>query len=207
MTTITDLSQILNSWIRRLRLQRALVWSSRGLILGLALSLVLGGIGLYRAELPRGEFLALVIFTPLLICSIAAVIAWLWPVRPLQAARYFDQRFRLKERVSTALELNQRSESILPEMIDRQLQDAVAASNQVNLRRDLPFRYHLWEGVVTLLFVVLIGMVWFRGESWFLRGQQSRAVEQAVEEQTTKIEEIIKQIEANEALSETQKEA
>jgi hypothetical protein len=60
---------------------------------------------------------------------------------------------------------------------------------------------------VALLFVILIGMLWFRGESWFLRGQQSRAVEQAVAEQTTKIEEIIKQVEANEALSEAQKKA
>jgi len=207
MTTITDLSQTLNSWIRRLRQQRALTWALRGLVLGLALSLVLGIIGLYRAELLREEFLALVIITPLLISSIAALTAFLWPVQPLKAARYFDRRFDLKERVSTALELGQRSANIPPEMIDRQLQDAVAASNQVSLRRALPFRYNLREGIAVLLLIALIGAVWFRGESWFLTGQQSRAVEQAVAEQTTKIEEIIKQVEANEALSETQKEA
>jgi hypothetical protein len=207
MATITDLSQVLNLWIRRLRLQRALIWALRGLIAGLALALTLGLIGLYRADLLRREFLALVIFAPLLICSISALTAFFWRLPSLKAARYFDLHFHLKERVSTALELHQHSERIPPEITDRQLQDAVAASNRVNLRRDLPFRYSPWEWAVVLLLVALIGTVWFRGESWFLAGQQSRVVEQAVAEQTTKIEEIIKQIDSSEALSEGQKQA
>lgn len=205
MTTITDLSQLLNSWIRRLRLQRALTWALRGLIFGLALSLALGVIGLYRAELLKNEFLALVISIPLMISLVSALTALFWSLPPLKAARYFDLHFQLKERVSTALELDQHPEQIPSEITARQLQDAVSASGKVNLRRDLPFRYNLWEGAIGILFIVLIALVWFRGESWFLAGQQSRAVEQAVAEQTTKIEEIIKQIEANEALSETQK--
>lgn len=207
MLTITDLSQTLNAWIRRLRLQRALTWALRGSILGLALSLALGMFGLYRSELLKEEFLALVIFVPLVFSFSAALTAFLWPVPPLKAARYFDRRFDLKERVSTALELGRRSANIPSEIIDRQLQDAVAASNRVSLRRDLPFRYNLWEGAIVLLFVLLTGILWFRGEDWFRAAQQARAVEQAVAEQAAQIEEIIKQVEANEALSETQKEA
>jgi hypothetical protein len=207
MTTLIDLSQSLHLWIRRLRTQRALTWALRGLILGLAFSLALGSIGLYRAELLRSEFLALVIFTPVLAALLSALVAFFWRIQPLEAARYFDRRFGLKERVSTALELNQRAGNIPPEMIERQLQDAVTASKQVSLRQALPFRYNLWEGAIALLFVLLISAVWFRGERWFLAGQQSRAVEQAVTEQETKIEEIIKQVEVNEALSEAQKEA
>ncbi len=204
---MTDLSQILNSWMRRLRLQRALTWALRGLVLGLALSLALGGIGLYRAALLREEFLALVISAPALIALISAVTAFLWRLPPLRAARYFDLRFHLKERVSTALELAQRPEQSSLEITGRQLQDALAASNQVSLRRDLPLRFDLRAGAIALAFALLIGMVWFRGEGWFRAAQQTRAVEQAVAEQATRIEEIIKQIEANEALSEEQKQA
>src|SRR5512144_972257 len=129
MTTSIDLLQVLNSWIRRLRLQRALTWALRGLIVGLALALALGSIGLYQADLLRREFLALVIFVPLLICLISALVAFFWSLPHLKAARYFDLRFHLKERVSTALELNQHSEHIPSEIADRQLQDAIAASN------------------------------------------------------------------------------
>ena len=207
MTTIIDLSRILNAWIRRLRLQRAAVWALRGLTAGLALALVLGSIGLYRADLLRDEFLALVVSIPFLIAGISALTAFFWTLPPLQAARYFDRRFHLKERLSTALELSQHSEKVSPQIAERQLQDAVAASSQVHLRRDLPFRYSLWEGGVILLLVAMLGIVWFRGDSWFLAGQQSRAVEQAAEEQAAKIEEIIKQVDANEALSEEQKQA
>lgn len=207
MATITDLSQILNSWTRRLRFQRALTWALRGLTAGLALALVLGSIALYRADLLRNEFLTLVIIAPLLVGLISALTAFFWALPPLKAARYFDRQFHLKERVSTALELHGHAEKIPAQVTERQLQDAVAASSHVELRRLLPFRYKLWEGALILLLAALIGAVWFRGDSWFVAGQRSRAVEQAAEEQAAKIEEIIKQINANEALSEEQKQA
>jgi hypothetical protein len=192
--------------MRRLRLQRALTWALRGSILGLALALALGTIGLYRAALLRREFLMLVVSAPVLLALLSGLTAFLWSLPPLKAARYFDLRFRLKERLSTALEVGQRPGPIPSEIIDHQLQDALAASNKVSLRRDLPFRYNLGEAAIGVLFVLLLGLVWFRGDHWFLAGQQSRAVEQAVDEQAAQIEEIIEQIEANEALSETQKQ-
>ncbi|MBN2117979.1 MAG: hypothetical protein JW730_15485 [Anaerolineales bacterium] len=207
MTTITDLSQVLNSWIRRLRLQRAVMWALRGFILGLAVSLALGSIGLYRAELLREEFLTLVIFAPLLICLISALTAFFWRLPPLEAARRFDRLFRLGERVSTALELHQLHLDAPTEMIERQLQDALAASTTVDAPRHLSLRPRLREGFLALLLILLICAVWLRGDRWFEAARQARGVEQAVAEQTTKIEEIIKQIDSREALSEQQKRA
>jgi hypothetical protein len=206
-TPRADLSQILHSWIRRLRWQRALVWTSRGVTLGLALALGLGVLGIYQAKLLRAEFLTVVISISLLFPFLSGLVAFLWPIQSLKAARYFDLLFHLEERVSTALEIAQRPEPVPAEMIDRQLRDAVSASQRVNLRKDLPLRYNFREGAISVLLIVLLGMVWFRGESWFNAAQQARNVEQTVAEQTAKIEEIIKQIESNEALSEAQKEA
>ena len=99
--------------------------------------------------------------------------------------------FHLGERVSTALELAQRPEEVPGELIDRQLQDALTASQRVNPQKALPLRFNLREGLISLLLVLLLGMVWFRGESWFKAAQQARDVQQAVQEQAAQIEEII----------------
>src|SRR5512140_2627987 len=120
MMTITDLSQVLHVWIRRLRLQRAVIWALRGSILGLGAALGVGGVGLYRAELLREEFLTLVIVAALFSPLLVGLIAFLWPVEPLPAARRFDTLFRLEERVSTALELHQLHVNTPAEMIQRQ---------------------------------------------------------------------------------------
>jgi hypothetical protein len=52
----------------------------------------------------------------------------------------------------------------------------------------------------------LIGLVWFRGEQWFESARQARAVEQAVAEETAQIEKTIQQIQANNTLTEEQKQ-
>jgi hypothetical protein len=207
MISNTELSQTLSSWMRRLRWQRAFAWGSRGFILGLALSLGLALPGLYQARLLRYEFLTLVISISLLVPFLFALTAFFWRIEIFHAARYFDLRFHLNERVSTALEILQHPAYPPTEIVERQLQDATSASQKVNLQRDLPFHYNLKEGLISLLLVVLISTVWFRGEGWFRSAQQARAVEQAVAEQTAQIEEIIKEINENEALREEQKEA
>jgi len=207
VTTITDLTTPLHTWIRRWRLQRALTWAMRGLIIGLGLSLTLGGIGLYRARLLQNEFLALVILLSLAFLFIFGLTAYFWRIQPIKAARHFDRLFHLEERVSTALELNQHPEHIPTEILDRQLEDAVATVRAVKPRQDFPLRLQMREGMYALLFIALISLVWFRGETWFKAAQQARNVQHAVEAQAAQIEELIKQIEANEALTEEQKQA
>ena len=135
------------------------------------------------------------------------LIAAIWRIRPLDAARRFDLLFHLDERVSTAVELTRAPGLIPPDLLDRQLADAVTAARNVNPRRDLPLRAQPREGLIALLCIALIALVWFRGEAMFQAAQQARAVEQAVQEQVTQIEEIIQQIEANETLTEEQKQA
>ncbi|MBI5839063.1 MAG: hypothetical protein HZB19_03075 [Chloroflexi bacterium] len=206
MATITDLSQTLSGWLRRLRLQRALTWGLRGLVFGLALSLVLGAAGLFQAKLLREEFLALIISSAIFISLVMGVAAYLWPIQKIKAARYFDLAFRLGERVSTALELSQDGLKSSSELICRQLEDAISASRRVKPGRDLPFRLQKTEGILALALVLLIGVIWFRGETWFQAARQARVIQQAVAEETAQIEEIISQIESNPALSEEQKE-
>lgn len=207
MVTIADLNQTLNTWTRRLRLQRALTWALRGWVVGLALSLTLGSLGLYQARLLRNEFLILILSLSLLSPLLFGLTTYLWRIPPLKAARRFDLLFHLEERVSTALELNRHPEHVPPEILHLQLADAVTASRSVNPSRALPLGLPRREGLLTLLLVALIGLVWLQGEKWFTAAQQARAVQHAVEQRSAQIEEIIKQIESNENLTEAQKQA
>ena len=205
MTTINNLSQTLGQWIRWMRLQRALTWAMRGLAVALALSLLIGGVGLYQAKLLKQEFLALVISFVALLPVIFAVIAYFWNIQPMKAARYFDRALHLEERVSTALELQNENHSI--EMIQKQLDDAVSASRRVKPSRDLPLHLKKFDLTLSLVFALLIGALWFRGETLFATASQQRAVEEAIAAQQTQIEEIIKEINANESLTDEQKQA
>lgn len=206
MATITDLNQTLTGWMRRLRLQRALAWSLRGLILGVVIALAIGLTGMFQARLLKEEYLVQVFFFGIFGSFIFGVGAYLWPIQPLQAARNFDLAFHLDERISTALELSQNGKKGSENLIQRQLNDALTKARTVQVGREIPLRVQFREAILALLFIALASVVWFRGESWFQAARQARAVEQAVAEQTAQIEEILIQIQNNENLSEEQKQ-
>ncbi len=207
MATIKDLNHLLDEWLRWLRLHRALSWALRGLVLGLALSLVLGGLGLLQARLLRGEFLSLAGMAISVVPLIAGITGYFWPLGRIQTARYFDLAFRLKERISTALELSRENRTNSSEVTRRQMEDAVAAARTVKPRRDLPLRLNAGAAVLALSLAFLIGLVWFRGQAWFEAAQQARAVEQAIAAQAAQAQEILTQVQNNDALSEEQKRA
>jgi hypothetical protein len=204
MTTIHDLSLTLHQWTSRLRLQRAATWSVRGLILGLGLALIAGLVGLFQFNLLKTEFLILTTAITLVTPIISALLAYLWPVQPLHAARHFDRVFHLGERVSTAFELHQTHSS--NPLATRQLEDAVQIARNIKPNRDFPLQLKKREFTYALLIALLIGLVWFRGEQWFDSARQARAVQQAVAEEAAQIEETIQQIQANDALTEEQKQ-
>lgn len=205
MTNINRLSHTLQKWIRRMRLQRAVLWVVRGVAIALALSLLIGGVGLYQAKLLKREFLALVILFATLIPIAIGIVAYFWKISPLKAARYFDREFHLDERVSTALELSQADHA--NEMIQKQLDDALSAARKVHPRRELPLRFKKLDAILILVFAALIGALWFRGDALFAAASHQRQVDVAIAEQQTKIAEMIKAINENDSLSAEQKQA
>lgn len=204
---IAELIRTITKWIRWLRFQRAALWALRGLLMGLAISFVFSLIFVAQARLLRAEFLALVGILSLAVTLSASGIAFFWPVEPLKAARYFDLVFHLDERVSTALELSRGGRTAASEMTQRQLENAVLAARGVQPNQSIPLRMKKLEGLLALVFLLLIGLVWFHGESWFQAAAQARLVERAVAEQEASIEELISQIQDNNSLSEEQKKA
>lgn len=190
--------------MRWLRLRRCLAWALRGLVIGLGLALLLGAAGVWQARLLRVEFLALAGALALVALFLAGGLAYLWPLRPLEAARYCDRVFHLDERVSTALEFADAPSS---DMLQRQAEDAWDAAQKVKPARDLPLRFSPTEGLLALTLALAIGLVGWRGEAWFQAAQQARAVQAAVQEQEQAIAEMLVKIENDPVLSETQKRA
>jgi len=202
MPTLASLSLTLNRWIRHLRIQRAITWSLRGLAIGLGVALLAGMAGLPRLALLRSEFLTLTVLSAVTVSLGGALIAYLWPVQPLRAARHFDRVFQLGERISTALELGGQTGNLAR----RQLEDALHASQSIKPGQYLPLRAPRTDILYVTVTIILLSMLWFRGEQWFKAAAQARAVQAAVEQQTAAIEELIREIEANQALSDAQQE-
>ncbi len=203
---VSDLHHLLHTWLGWLRWQRSLTWLLRGLVLGLAAALTLGLAGLWQSRLLREEFLLLVISSALSLSLLAGLAAHLWPVEGLRAARDFDVMFGLRERVSTALELDRGLTAGSAELTRRQLVDAIAQARKVD-RSDFAWHWPRIEILLALMLIVMTGLIFWRGGGWFQASQQARNVEQAVVGEQTQIEQIIKQVQAGEGLSGDQKRA
>jgi hypothetical protein len=207
MTTFTELSGILTGWMRWQRTRRGLAWAVRGLLIGLTLSLFFGTLGLVQGWYLRAEFLALAAALSLSATLLTSLVAVTWPIPHLEAARSFDQAFHLRERISTALELHQNPVNVPAEMLHRQLEDALAAAQTVQPRKDLPLKIRPLEALTALALILLLGAVYTRGETYFQAAQQAREVQKAVQEQVETIEELLKKVETNPSLTEEQKKA
>ncbi|GAB4504892.1 MAG: hypothetical protein Fur0043_18870 [Anaerolineales bacterium] len=190
--------------MRWLRWRRALTWALRGLVVGLALALLFGAGGMGQARLLRAEFLALTGILALAVSSLAGLVAFAWPLRPLEAARYCDRVFHLEERVSTALEFRDAPASDLSR---RQAEDAWQAAQKVKPARDLPLRLSRFESLLALTLALVLGLTAWRGETWFQAAQRARAVQAAVQEQEQVIAEMLTKIESDPNLSQAQKRA
>ncbi|HLF27542.1 MAG TPA: hypothetical protein VJG32_14505 [Anaerolineae bacterium] len=208
MTTLVELDKRLDAWLRWLRLRRAATWAVHGLVAGFALSLVLLGLLLFRGALLRQEFLLLAATLSVASVALAGIVAYLWPVSRLAAARFFDRRFGLRERISTALELAARDGQLPATELDRrQLEDAIAAARAVAPRNQLPLSLHRRELLAALALIAGMLLLWFRGEPFFQAASQAQAVQQAIAEEIAQIEAMRKAIEADDSLTEEQQRA
>lgn len=207
MNPFDELTHHLETWMRWRRIRRGVMWGLRGLSLGLFLSLLWGMAGVLQGWFLQTELIAFTIGLTLAVTLAAGLGAALWPLMRLQAARDFDCAFGLRERVSTALELHANPDLAPAELRQRQLEDALTAARRVNPRRDLPLRLKPLELLLPLALTGALFIGYAQSERAFQATRQARAVEQAVQEQTKAIEELLKQVQANPGLTEEQKKA
>ncbi|RPI97459.1 MAG: hypothetical protein EHM39_09465, partial [Chloroflexi bacterium] len=143
--TASHLTRQTLRWDRRLRFATSLIWIPRALIVGQLIGVAVALVSRLRPWL-LPEQIAVVAAVAIAMAGIgSAALIWLWPRTITHQARYFDRRFGLKERISTALELAGGAIPLPDHLAERQLTDAVNAARRVDLVSRLPLRIRWME--------------------------------------------------------------
>jgi hypothetical protein len=194
-------------WDVRLRLTQLAIWVPRGLAGGLLVGLAVALLSRMRPWLMPEQVLTFAALSSLLGALIAWLLVWVWPRPPLRAARYFDHVFGLQERSSTALEIASGKLDAPPALTALQARDTLDRAAQVVPRRYLRFRWRRYElvGLCVLIVLFMLGLLLANPQAEALA--QRAAIAEALERQVQELEEILRDIEQNSALSEEQREA
>jgi hypothetical protein len=189
----TPLAPPLRAIGRRLRLRDSLLFVTRTLWLGLAGA----GIVLIAGRLWPIEHLWWWASVPLLIWLIAVMgYALIRPLPPLSVARRADLMLRLKERLSTALELAMQSAQAPSragrgsELVERQWDDALSVAREINPRKDIRLavdrRALRWAGLAAAAVAILLVLP----NPMDAVLEHRAAVRQAAQEQARQVEEL-----------------
>ncbi|MBV9355011.1 MAG: hypothetical protein JO023_05735, partial [Chloroflexi bacterium] len=170
---------------RALALQRALLWMSRGLVLGIALDLTVvlwawtrDGLG----SVPFGLFA----IPPVILAALAATIALFVRHSTPELARRVDRAAGLQERSVTALELGRRGDE--HPLALAQMRDAVEHLRRVELLETFPLRAprpELFVGAVLAALAVIFAVV---PNPWLLSARAANPTVTAAQEQAQKVD-------------------
>ncbi len=210
-----ELSEHLRRWDRRRRLRDTLLWAPRGVLAGLLLAALVATAARLRPLLSNDEvgLVAIVLALAGLLAALLAV--WLPRRAPLAQARFADAALGLRERASTAVELAEGAIGAPADLAQSQLADALQAARRVDVRAALPLLLDGRNWLLLLLsrdWLLLIAAAALMSAAVILPNPQEerlieqRALEDEIEEQTETVEELMGEIEENEALDQAQRE-
>lgn len=202
-----DLLKVLHVCRGRWRVQRAMAWALRGAVAGLALALILAILSRLFPLLPLSSLLLLSLTAVFLCASIAFGLSVLRPPSLLRTARLVDYRLSLRERLGTALAVHAGAVPTSPPMAAAQLADAVHVAARIEAGRAFPWRIPRRELWIALLLAALLIASFVVPNPMESVLQRRAAARQAVAEQVAELEELRAEIEANQSLSEEQREA
>jgi hypothetical protein len=195
----------LRIWQRWYRFHQGVFWGWRGALVG-TLSAVIGtSFAITTNSLQASTYLIWQLTAGLGGMVLGSLYAWLRPLPLLEMARRYEQQFALKERISTAIEL-QTNQLISVSWREMQLADSLEASANVSPRTSLDWRLPRLEIITTLFILMLIAGTWLYGQGSFERAQVSAHNQALIETQVNDLRQIITEIERNEQLSDADRE-
>ena len=203
-----ELLELIRGWAARSKLQSSLYWLFFGLACGLGIALAVAILARVFPILSTQALIALAI-TCAATGAIAAFLApWLRAMRtpPDTWAQRFDQQFKLKERLSTALELSEGTVNTSNSPLRRQQQsDASHAAQKVDIRSLLPLRlsgrYALYAVAIALALITTIALPNPQLEVLAKRAQ----MQQVLDEQIKQLELAKQQVQESQSLTDDQK--
>lgn len=203
--TATTLTRSVRRWDRRRRLALLVVWLPRGVMLGLGIGVILALVSRQRPWLLPEEVLTITAAVSAVLALAVLAVVWAWPRSVAHSARYFDRRFDLKERVSTALELAEGRIAAGGPLAELQLADAAATAGRVRARARLPLRAN-WREIVALVALAVLLALLLRDNPQAGRLRAERELESAIATQVAALEDAIQTIERDPALTPAERE-
>jgi len=202
-----ELLFLLDRWVIRRRAVEGVIAGARGLVLGLMAGVLIALIARSFPLLATWQAAALTGACAAIGTLVMLAVVWLRPITPLAAARYFDRRFGLAERISTALEIHRGALTVPDELAHQQWTDALAHAQRVNAAARLPFRLPRREAVATvILMAVLFAALLLPNPMQDILAQRA-AVRAAQQQSAQQLEQIRAQVAANDRLPEAERQA
>ncbi len=204
---VAPLIRLIGRWERRLRLTHTAIWLPRGAIGGLLAALVLAIVSRVSPWLLPGQTLAVgaALVGLGVIAAIGAV--WFWPRSTAHSARFFDQRFDLRERLSTAFELSADADESRDPLRSLQLRDTLHQAGKVRAADHLPLRLARRDIALLAVLVAVYALTFVLPNPQTAVIAQQNALNAARTQQIQTLEQIKQDIQANSALSPDQKAA
>ncbi|HID51184.1 MAG TPA: hypothetical protein EYP41_03990, partial [Anaerolineae bacterium] len=202
----SQLSQYLNAWNGRRRLQELLLWLPRGMLAGLLLAILAAAASRLRPLLTNRELALLAVVLAALGGLVAIIILLARRHSLAEQARFADAQFHLQERASAAVEIHDGRIATTPILAQQQLSDTVTAARQVDAKRQMPLRLNRQDWLVLLAGLALLLAAIFLPNPQESALLEQRALKQNIEEQAAELEALSQQIQENPALTAEQKE-
>lgn len=204
--TFQDLVTQLRRWHGRRQVRDGLLWLPQGLLAGLMLALVVAIVARLRPLLDNTQLAYVAIGM-----GLVGLLVGLWLVvgrRPslVEQARFADQQFGLKERASTAVEIQSGDLAVPSEIARLQLADTVTAVARVDAARQLPFQINRRDWLFLLISGFLLFLFVFLPNPQETTLKKARAVQQQIAEQVIALEALQEEILQNDSLTDEQRQ-
>ncbi len=197
----------LGRWDARRRQETLLLWLPRAVTAGLLVGLIVALAARAQPLLTATEIALLAAGFVLIATAVTAIAVFVRRRSPAERARFADRRFGLRERATAAVEIHAGQHDVPPALAARQLHDALAAADAVDVQRQMPLTTRLADWLPALAALLALGLaLWLPNPQAALLGQQ-RAVAAAVGQQAAALAELSEQIAADETLSPQQRDA
>jgi hypothetical protein len=182
----------LNMISRVIKLQSAVIWFFRGVVLGLIADCAL----LVAMRLsPIGVQLQWLVLPPAILGIVGLLAAFLWPIPVENIARRADSRLGLKERLITAIEL-QRSRDSHP-LAGMQLHDAVEHVRHVEALDAFPVRLPMRELQFILGLAVVATLLVAAPNPMERAVREREQIQQAVRQEAERLNRLADQVAAS----------
>ena len=178
---------------RVLKLQQIVTWTVRLLLVGLALDcLWLAGSRVLPYIVPT----AILPAVPLGLAALGALTLMFWRPSMAYLARRADRQLGLKERLTTAVELQTRTEDFSPRLAELQLRDTVTHFRRVEPLEAFPIRVAFRELYAVLGLAMLAVLLAVLPNAMEQTVRQREQIQQSIKQEAERLDKLADQVAA-----------